>query len=474
MMMLLLSSVSVSALLIAAPTAMSVEYDNAEEFLHDWSNLAGFNSSGMGVDGGGLYSLTGANPSLALYPYVVGPAETVRLTCTVDRVSGTTRSFFVGFSNTTTVASSAPGSIMAGINGTSPDNFRGAGISDVGFTAGAGGTVGTETLTITAVATPETISICVRRADNSIEGNVIYPRSAMPNIAALAFWNWDTRGTSGHKIKAFGVKRSLTPFRTKVVGGQTIEGGCGQVMHFGASQADVTRVHVPKGATGASLPVVLYCHAVNRQQDDLITDASQRPVLTALENAGYIVVSCGDNNASFRWGNTTSIARQLSAISFIQERMITNGVVVLTVSGGTVVGNNLIARNELPILGVYSISGVLDMPNFYSDQPTYQAAMNTAHAATDLATFTANSAAYDPTGLIETNTAASYTGKRVRFAVSPADTVVDQTRHTVPFQGLIQAAALESTIVYKTGTHLASDQFDSADIVAFFDRCYLP
>ncbi len=456
----------------APSTTMQTEYANAEEFLHDWSDLTGFNSSGLGVDGGGLYSLSGANPSLALYPFAVGPTETVRLTCTVEHVSGSSRSFYVGFSNTATVSSSAPGSIIAGINNSVPANFRGSGIPNSGFTAGAGGRVGTETLTITAVATPETISICVRRADNSIEGNIIYPRSAMPNIVALAFWNWDTRGVSGHKIKAFGVKRSLTPFRTKVIGGQTIEGESGQVMRFGASKEDVTRVHVPKGATGATLPIVLYCHAVFRKQDDILTDISQRPILTALENAGYTVVSCADDTSSFRWGNSTSIARQLAAVDFIRQRMIAGGLVILTVSGGTVVGHNLISRRELHARGIYSVAGVLDMPNFYSDQVSFQGDMNTAHSATDLTSFTTNSSPYDPTTLVESDLGVEYTNKRARFAMATEDATVDPTRHTLPFKTLIEGKTLESDIVYKTGGHLSSAYFDSTDIVDFFNRCY--
>jgi hypothetical protein len=450
---------------------MLTEYDTATETTHDWADLTGFNTAGVQVSGGYLYGISGANPSAAMLPFSVGPTETVRLTCEIEIVSGSSASVYVGFSTATSPSASMPGSILGGTAG-SITNYAGAGISTATrYTTGGGGTP-TGLVTVTAVATPETISICIRKGDNTIEGNVVYNRSAMPTIASLVFWNFDSRGLSGHNIRAFGVKRSLTPFRTKSVSGQTFEGNSGQVMHIGSSANDTIRIHVPKGADSDVLPICLVCHAVSHTAASSIDDVRYRPVVTALENAGYLVVSPSDGASSFRWGNATSIAKHLEAVDYVRDRMYAGGMVVLTVSGGTVVGHNLITRREIHVRGIYSVCGVLDSPEFYNDQPSFQSAMNTAFGATDLASFTTNSVGFVPTDEAAGGDAVEYTGKRARFSVTTSDATVNNAKHTTVMQGLVAPYAAESGIVSVSGGHLDIAAFNTTDIVDFFGRCF--
>lgn len=458
----------------APNAAMLTEYNTAAEVAYDWSTLTGFNHSGVQISGDRLYGVSGANPSAAMLPFAVGPTETVRLTLEVERVAGSSASIYVGFSTQTTPAAGMPGSIMAGFNSLIA-NYVGSGISTATrFTRGAGSTV-SGLYTITAVATPETISITIRRPDNSVEGAVCYNRSAMPNIASLVFWNQDSRGLSGHNIRAFGVKRSLTPFRTKSISGQTFEGNAGQVIYIGASSAEATRIHVPKGAVGSALPICLVCHAVSRSDESIYAQSEERAVLTALENAGYIVVSINDGAngiSNFRWGNATSITKHLDVVSWIRDRMYASGLVVLTMSGGTVVGHNLITRRQIHARGIYSVCGVFDMPEFYADQASYQAGMNGAYGATDLASFTANSNGFVPSDAAAGAAGIEYTGKRVRFSIATGDATVNNAKHANVMQPLVLPRAVEAGVLSVAGGHLVAASFNPTDIVDFFDRCF--
>lgn len=70
-----------------------------------------------------------------------------------------------------------------------------------------------------------------------------------------------------------------------------------------------------------------------------------------------------------------------------------------------------------------------------------------------------------------TLTAGEFTGKRLRYTHSSGDTVVVKTTNTDAMRTLVSAYATESALVTTTGDHGDSSNYDSADMIAFFDRC---
>jgi hypothetical protein len=452
--------------------AMLAEYSAASEYTHDWANLTGWTFNKVQVSSNRLYGVDGTNPSAAYYPFAVAAGESARVTCEIVRVTGVNRTIYVGFTAVAGVPASSPNFCGVGINGS--DDFEAyIGANFVGTstgTIGLGTRSGSGTYTVTVTADPDYISLVVRLADSSDEGRYVIPRSSLPgggDIAGIQVWNNDTRGTSGSYIKGIGVRKSLTPFVTKTVTGSVIEGTAAQVIHRGTS-GNFWRIHLPKAMDGTfAHPICLFTHQAATGTRNSVWDESRaRPVLEALDTAGYIVISADDGGD--RWGNQTSIDNYLDAVQWVRDNFYAGPLVLWAPSMGGTPAWNIILRREAHVRAVAAICPVCDTEEMY--RSPFVSALNAAYGVSDLSGLQAALAAgggYNPIDgdMVE------FTGKGVKFWVGTgtSDSTVPEALHAVVLQGLLSPYAAESTIVEIGSGHLATAQYDAAAIVALFD-----
>lgn len=458
---------------VAEPTpsaAMEAEYLAADEFIHDWANLTGWTTANVQVASNRLYGVNGTNPSAAYHPFAIGATESARITCEFVRITGVARSVYIGFECVGTIPASLPNFCGIGTDGSSNfevfigANFTGVttGATDVLARSNTGGT-----FTVTCSVDEDYVSLVVRSADSDEEGSITFPRSSLPgdgSIAGITVWNTDTRGTSGSYIKGIGVKRSLTPFRTKTTTGAVLEGNSGQVIHRGPS-GDVWRIHLPKVMDGETAhPICLFTHqASTGDRNSPWDEARARPVLEALCDAGYIIVSADDQGD--RWGNGASLTNYAAAIQWVRDNFFAGPVVLWSPSMGGAPGLNLILNRVLHVRAIAAICPVCDIPAMYSGG--FVTTLNAAYGVTDLPGLEAAVVGFNPLD----GDMFEFTGKGVRFwvATGTSDTVVPEADHAVLLQAALAAFAEESTIVEIGSGHLASSQYDAAAIVTFFD-----
>jgi acetyl esterase/lipase len=459
----------------APNAAMLAEYSSATEYTHDWSNLTGWTVSNMQVSSNRLYSNgSGTNPSAVYRPFAVAAGESARLTCEVVRVTGVNRAVYVGFETVGgAILASLPNFCGVGINGT--DDFEAyIGANFTGVTTGStilGNRAGSGTYTVTVTADPDYVSLVVRMADSSDEGRLVIPRSSLPGggaIAGVAFWNTDTRGLTGSYTKGFGVRKSLTPFVTKTVTGAVIEGNSAQVIHRGMTADDLWRIHLPKNMDGTvAHPICLFTHqAATGTRNSVWDETRARPVLEALDAAGYIVISADDGGD--RWGNQASIDNYLAAVQWVRDNFYAGPLVLWSPSMGGTPAWNIVLRRAAHVRAIAAICPVCDIPELYRD--TFPTTINAAYGVTDLPgleTALASNGGFNPLdgNMVE------FTGKGVKFWVGTGttDTIVPEALHAVLMQSAIAPFAAESSLV-ETGTgHLAVEQYSAAGIVALFD-----
>lgn len=454
--------------------AMLAEYSSANEFTHDWANLTGWTVANVQVASNRLYGISsGANPSACYYPFAVGATESARLTCEIVRVTGVNRAIYVGFETVGgTILANLPNFCGVGIDG-GDDMQVFIGANFTGVTTGATDLVNLSssgTYTVTVSADPDYVSLVVRLADSTEEGRYIIPRSSLPGggaIAGIVVWNTDTRGTSGSYAKGIGVRKSLTPFVTKTVTGGVIEGTSAQVIHRGTS-GNYWRIHLPKAMDGTvAHPICLYLHqASSGTRNTVWSETRARPVLEALDAAGYIVISADDGGD--RWGNQASIDNYLAAVQWVRDNFYAGPLVLWAPSMGGTPAWNIVLRREAHVRAIAAICPVCDTEEMY--RSPFTTTLNAAYGVSNLSGLQAALAASGGYNPIDGNMV-EFTGKGVKFWVGTgtSDTIVPEALHAVPMQAALAPYAAESDLIEIGSGHLASSQYDATAIVALFD-----
>lgn len=457
-----------------APPPLVTEYLTAAELTHDWANLTGWSSAGIQVSANRLYGIAGANPSAAGKAFAVAAGATVKVTAEIQRVSGDTRSQYVGvcFGGTSDgVNASLP--TFAGIGivdaGNKPGYYTGAsfaGVTDASIDISAEN-LGSGTYRAIVTVDAEQISMVLRRQDGTKEWSASIPRANAPNggvISSVLVWNSDTRGTGGSYIKAIGVKASLTPFRTQSNAAGTIEGNTSFVVQ--RNDTDAWRIQLPKVLNPlVPAPIAVYFHQAgsNGTKDAPMEDSRWVSLRQALEDNGYILVSCDDGG--HRWGNAASVANYADLVSWVQGKVYCGKVFLIGCSmGGLPMWNTIRHRAMYPIGAAVALSPVCDLIPMRANS-AFTADIDAAYGSSSEATLVANSVGYNPV---------SETGDKFRripylINIGTSDTTVPEDDHTYVMEPIIAPYAV-STEVNEIGTgHLQAALFDPVIILPFFN-----
>lgn len=250
--------------------------------------------------------------------------------------------------------------------------------------------------------------------------------------------------------------------------GSVIEGTSAQVIHRRTTVGDLWRIHLPKNMSGTTAhPICLFTHqAATGDRNSVWTEARARPVLEALDAAGYIVVSADDGGD--RWGNQASIDNYLELVDWVRSKFYTGPLVIWAPSMGGVPAWNIVQRQEADVRAIAAICPVCDVAEMY--RSPFTTTLNSAYGVTDLAgleTALAANGGYNPLDGDMT----TFTGKGVKFWVGTGTSysTVPEALHAVLLQAAIAPYAAESSIVEIGTGHLATAQYDAAGIVALFE-----
>jgi hypothetical protein len=211
-------------------------------------------------------------------------------------------------------------------------------------------------------------------------------------------------------------------------------------------------------------PICLFTHQASTGDRDSVWDETRaRPVLEALDAAGYIVISADDSGD--RWGNQASIDNYLGAVQWVRDNFYAGPLVLWSPSMGGTPAWNIILRREAHVRAIAAICPVCDIPEMYRDG--FETALNAAYSVASLPALEAAVVGYNP---IDGNMV-EFTGKGVKFWVGTGttDTIVPEASHAVIMQGLLAPYAAEATLVETGSGHLQTSQYDAAAIVALFD-----
>lgn len=223
---------------------------------------------------------------------------------------------------------------------------------------------------------------------------------------------------------------------------------------------------IPPNLTNATSLVVFF-HGnggsqfdfVNLRDDAVGSDSNFLVTAKAILTNGWPILShYAQGNA---WGNAASLNDYSNAVMWATNSLIITNVMFFDGSMGGTMGLPLFA--QMPSVSrIYNLSPITSLSNaYYTDLTGFSNQINTAFSTT-AATFTADTAGYDPYRLA-TN---AYGGRRVRFSASAADTIVNTNRHSYLWTNKFFTASI--SVTNSTGEHGNNGQVLVPDIINFF------
>lgn len=210
---------------------------------------------------------------------------------------------------------------------------------------------------------------------------------------------------------------------------------------------------------------VLYCHGASGNH----TEPASNLLTPALLSKGWMVAAAALNGNN--WGNAASQTTLRALHDYIVANHGISKTVLLGQSMGGLVSLSVLAAGVLSTVkgwaGVVPVCNLADMFRSNSNPP-YSAQIRAAYGiASDGSDYASKTSGFDPVLL----NGFAFTGRRMRFYASNADTVVPRAAHSNTMSALVAPYAVESVVVSHTGNHSDTSAYQPADLVPFFERC---
>jgi pimeloyl-ACP methyl ester carboxylesterase len=222
-------------------------------------------------------------------------------------------------------------------------------------------------------------------------------------------------------------------------------------------------VHLPAGYDPRiTHRLAVYCHGSGGTDKDLWTYPNENTVLTALLNAGYVVMSAGYGQTA--WGNPVSVSQNVAAIQYVIDRynVFARPYIIGQSMGGMVGFNTVIVGGVTPaaFAGIYPASNLR-----YQYDHGFTAAIEGAYGFSGDANFDSATNGYD---VLNDNPPLNFRGLAIKIWHSYGDTVVPRIPNSDALKTLAEQGGASVTIVTSTGDHGDASSFDGVGIVDFF------
>jgi len=191
--------------------------------------------------------------------------------------------------------------------------------------------------------------------------------------------------------------------------------------------------------------------------------------VTLLQN-GYVIAS--SDQAGNNWGNQAGLDSSAACHAMLVADYGVKLSVDLGISMGGLLGLLEYAGRTIPgLVGFYGWAPACSLLDMYTTDPLpgVTDSIKTAFGiAPDGSDYASKTAGHDPLLL----SPMLFNGFKLRFVASPDDTIVVMADNTTPMVDLIDANAIEASILTVSGPHDDPSHINIADTLAFFARIF--
>jgi len=443
------------AILASTRARVRLGFETATEVLEPWNDLTGVNAIAVQVSDNRLTDGAGTAPKAAKKAFDL--AGTVgRASCVIDYQGTGTIMFGVS-------GGAAGGAPVTGSTDSFLIGFRGSGVIGYLRGSGIGGTgqadLGTgaapfDRYLATVLVDENTVSLTLRSLSTGDEWRRSVPRSAFDSLGGvtnIALYN--SRSSSSvpytYHEPISAVKGSYT-LKTKTIAGRVVQGTEPTAAYL-AKTGDNYRLQLPAGYDPrVPRPLVLWCHNAGGTASGLQDDARMKILMTALDAAGYPVLSADAGGQA--WGNDTQTALYQTAYEYARSRIAVSGVVLVGNSMGQQSALQLLKRRTIPnVLAFLGIAGVASLGDLYKNG--YSGPINTAFGVTSIDQVPDE---FKP----ERAAGWEFRGVPMMMVNSPTDAACTFAETEALVAKIAPYA--EITLITSTGAHMAAQQFTDA------------
>lgn len=222
-------------------------------------------------------------------------------------------------------------------------------------------------------------------------------------------------------------------------------------------------VHLPAGYDPrVTHRLAVYCHGSGGTDKDFWTYPYENSALTALLDAGYIVMAA--NYGATSWGNPASVAQNSAAIRYIIDRYnVFSKPYIVGQSMGGMVGLNTVLAGGIKPAAFVGIYPAVNLSYQYSNG--FAGEIEGAFGFSGAANFESATYGYD---VLNDTQPLKFRGLAMKIWHSYGDTVVPRAQNSDALKAMAETAGAVVTIVTSTGNHGDPSSFDGAGIVDFF------
>ncbi|HYY41866.1 MAG TPA: hypothetical protein VE775_03975, partial [Pyrinomonadaceae bacterium] len=214
-------------------------------------------------------------------------------------------------------------------------------------------------------------------------------------------------------------------------------------------------------------PLVITNHAAGTDERLFHDEPGFRTLLTALLAAGYVVASSQLFGAS--WGNQSSLDANAELYSYVTTHYPIDPARVAMIGDSMGALPTLLAFPDarIPLAGAALYYPCCNLRHLYEHR--FTEAIRVAYGIRpDGANYAAATSGHDPL----LRAASDWTGARLRFYTSPADTVVSTANNAQAFSAHVAATAGEAGLFALDGEHNTQVETTNDDLLAFLARCF--
>lgn len=423
---------------------------------------------------------TGAGKGLATRALPSAPGETgnFRIVAQIQvKLSDTNEQYVgIGVSNEEAAAWTGLSAVLV--------NLKTAAVGAYYSNAGQGATIqGSSTTALTEgtyVATVEGdgngVSFTLMKTDRSIEAFIRIKRSTAGAIKRIAVINQDTRTTSGAYIGPYiGARNSTATLSPRT----NLEGvGVSRVIRSFDSAGTGVRVEFPAGFDSRIPPIgyILYCHQAETTDGAPMEQESERAMIKALVEAGFVIASSAEHNEGF--GTNATIEDVQNLYRYLRSYYPLAPVILGGASaGGSTVAVTLHRRAIPAVAGAFIISGALNILGAKGHSEKWaeeilekEYALNSTWSNGVEKVVTPG---LEPMMLVETEPW-QFRDVPLYILASSEDPVVNAAINGEQFASKLGAHGAKVTTEFGAyGTHMASTNFRTTQVKEFCEKCVL-
>ncbi|HEY0098388.1 MAG TPA: Ig-like domain-containing protein [Pyrinomonadaceae bacterium] len=220
--------------------------------------------------------------------------------------------------------------------------------------------------------------------------------------------------------------------------------------------------------------LVFLNHQASQTERVFFEATEQRAILTALVEAGYIVVISRQWDANAlenSWGNDSALDANAELYDYVVAHypVDTARVAMVGFSMGGISTALAFPDGRIPLKGAACFDCALDLAHLYANG--FSSGINAAYQISGGNPYATATSGHDPRLL---GAHASFSGKRLAFFRNTDDVIVNPTENTGDFQAQVASVATEETITSYTtgGGHLANIAASKTLLMEFLARCF--